>query len=363
MLLDQIRERGPLTVAAFMDLVLYHDEFGYYARAARRSGRAGDFFTNVDTGPLFGRLLARQVAEMAGALPSATPFTIVEAGASDGRLARDLLGALAHEAPRVFARCSLHLVERSAAARAAQLGTLADAPSLPVTSNDCLPPSFEGVLVANELLDAMPAHVLEMHDDGLREVFVTAHGGRLALLHGPPSTPRLEAHLRRTGVPLPPGARVEVSLAALDWVADAVRRLQRGFMLLIDYGFGRREESGGRGWRSTLASVVRHHAAPFDAGDWLTCPGERDVTVDVDFGAVREAAESEGGVTLGLMDQTYFLMALAADLLDGFDARERLAFKTLVLPSGLGSTMKVLVVGKAVGRPPLVGTSMPSRFT
>ncbi len=124
-LLDLIRtsihERGPMTVAAFMDLALYHPEFGYYARASRRSGRAGDFVTSVDLGPLFGELLALQIAEMSQLLgPAASPLTLVEAGAGDGRLSHAILRGLKKVAPSVCAHTHLHLVERSAFARAAQ---------------------------------------------------------------------------------------------------------------------------------------------------------------------------------------------------------------------------------------------------
>ena len=115
LLLARIRERGPLTVAAFMDLVLYHPQFGYYARAARRSGRAGDFFTSADAGSLFGELLAEQFAEMAHACPPDRPFDLVEAGAGSGRLAADVLRALAQRHPALFARVRLHLIEASAA--------------------------------------------------------------------------------------------------------------------------------------------------------------------------------------------------------------------------------------------------------
>jgi SAM-dependent MidA family methyltransferase len=361
---DRIRERGPLTVAAFMDLALYDPEFGYYARAARRSGRAGDFFTSVDTGPLFGRLLARQIAEMVGSWLPTVPLTLVEAGASDGRLAADLMRGLGTDAPDLLPRMTLHLTERSAAAREAQSAHLADAPRpAALTTSDQLPDSFEGIVVANELLDAMPAHLLVMRGTGLREVFVAERDGDLIAFEDAPSSPRLSTHLERSGARPPVGAVMEVSLNAVDWVTDAARRLRRGFMVLIDYGFDNRSSAYGRAQRGTLTSFARHMASTLDSGDWLSCAGDTDLTADVDFGAVRAAAEAEGCTTLGLMDQTYFLMALGADRLDQMDWRERQAFKTLVLPGGLGSTMKVLVLGRNVGRPSLLGTAGAGRFT
>src|SRR5262249_45041406 len=154
-------ERGPVTVAAFMDLALYHPELGYYARADQRSGRAGDFFTSVDVGPLFGELLEIQLAEMAGVLNSKFQiphFDLVEAGAGNGRLSADILRAARDRDLWFYDSVRLHLVDASAAARATQPATLGDVAERLVSSDAFLPSSFEGVLIANELLDAMPTH-------------------------------------------------------------------------------------------------------------------------------------------------------------------------------------------------------------
>ena len=145
LLSDLIRERGPLTVAAFMDVALYHADLGYYARAAQRSGRAGDFFTSVDVGPVFGELLEIQIAEMAGILGAQVGslkaedsdtsdfrlrlqvFDLVEAGAGNGRLSADILRAAHRRDPLLYQQTRLHLADASVSARAAQLATLAGA--------------------------------------------------------------------------------------------------------------------------------------------------------------------------------------------------------------------------------------------
>jgi len=245
-----------------MDAALYDHALGYYARAAQRSGRAGDFFTSVDVGPLFGELLEIQIAEMAGILAGlktcattgtvvaqepATPtgvaqepatltgvaqdfspaFDLVEAGAGNGRLSADILRAARGRDPLLYARTRLHLADASAAARAAQHTTFAGGPGgldvadRLVSSSESLPSSFEGVLIANELLDALPVHQVVMHADGLREVYVDVCDGRLVAREGPLSTPALAAYLDRLGVVLEPGWRVEINLRALDWIRDA----------------------------------------------------------------------------------------------------------------------------------------------
>jgi SAM-dependent MidA family methyltransferase len=378
-----IRERGPLTVAAFMELALYDGELGYYARAARRSGRAGDFFTSVDVGPVFGELVARQVIEMAGitaisAEPAANTFDLVEAAAGNGRLSADMLRTIRKQDPALYNRLQLHLVETSARARAAQRETLGDVADKLASSSADIPASFTGVLVANELLDSMPTHQVVMREDGLREVYVdvaragTAAGletddWRLVTTEGAPSTAALAEYLERLGVVLEPGWRVEINLRAVNWARDAVRRLDRGFLILIDYGHPARELYSATHSTGTLTTFMRHTmAGPESAASgpaWLAQPGERDITAHVDFTSVQRAAEAEGAATIALLDQTYFLLGLGAAEMDGADLKTRLAVKTLLMPGGLGSTLKVLILGKNVGTPALRARSFGVRVT
>jgi SAM-dependent MidA family methyltransferase len=406
---DLIRERGPLTVAAFMDVALYDHELGYYARAAQRSGRAGDFFTSVDVGALFGELLEIQIAEMAGILATKTAehaktaeenqlsaisassavnvFDLVEAGAGNGRLSADILRAARRRDPRLYERTRLHLADASASARAAQHTTLArepgdfDVADRLVSSSDSLPSSFDGVLMANELLDALPAHQVVMRADGLREVYVNVSGGRLVTREGPLSTPALAGYLERLGIVLEPGWRVEINLRALDWIRDVGRRLSRGFVILIDYGHEAQELYSASHASGTLTTFTRHiMAGPESSPDspaWLAQPGEQDITAHVDFTSLRAAAEAEGLTTLGFLDQTYFLLALAnlenvsnpenpenlSNLSDPSNLKKRLTLKTLLMPGGLGSTHKVMIFGKGVGTPALLGCSYKMRVT
>ena len=371
-LIDLIRERGPMTVAAFMEFALYDPEFGYYARAAKRSGRAGDFFTSVDVGPVFGELIARQIVDMAALLESPisgpqSPVDLVEAGAGSGRLAADVLGALRRAAPGVYERIRLHLVEASAAARAAQRDSLGDSSDRLASSSSELPERFEGVLIANELLDAMPVHQVVMRDGGLRETYVAVRDGHLTTLEGPPSTPMLREYLDREGIQLEPGWRAEISLKSVEWIRDATRSMARGFMILVDYGHPANELYSVTHSRGTLTAYSRHVISGPERTDripgWLEQPGERDITAHVDFTAIRRAAEREGASVLGFLDQTYFLLGLGAAQLDAADLKTRLAVKTLLMPGGLGSTLKVLILGKNVGAPALRGCSFRVRVT
>lgn len=360
LLISRIHERGPITAAEFMELALYHPQHGYYAGAAQRSGRGGDFFTSVDVGPLFGEMLAVQLDEMWHVLrdDGATVFHLVEAGAGNARLSRDVVDAIAAHHLDLYDHLELMLVERSAAARFEQDATLGrhqaeSRAELPA------PSSVTGAIVANELLDALPVHVVCMRDDGLREIYVGERDGRLVETEGPPSTAALEEYFARMGVSLEPGTRAEVGLAAVAWMTKAAAALERGFLLLVDYGHRAPHLFSPAHADGTLMAYRAHVAT---SRDWLDDPGTRDLTAHVNLTAVQQAAEAAGLETLGIVDQTYFLTALgiASRLQGGMDVRHlarRLAAKTLLMPGGLGSTMKVLIFARGVGRPALSGLS------
>ena len=368
-----------MTVAAFMDLALYDTRFGYYARAAQRSGRAGDFFTSVDVGAVFGELLEVQLAEMASILASPSSrhqFDLVEAAAGNGRLSADILRAARDGHPAFYDTVRLHLVELSPEARASQQATLGDVASRLTSSSAALPDRFEGVLLANELLDALPTHQVVMRPDGLREIFVAVDPNnpqRITTREGAPSTPRLEQYLADLGVALEPGWTVEINLRATEWMREAARRLTRGFLIIVDYGHEARELYSATHARGTLTTFARHTmAGPESTPDspaWLHDPGNRDITTHVDFTSVRTAAEAEGLTTIGFLDQTYFLMGLLANLASPMNLEtpenlhKRLALKTLLMPGGLGSTHKVLILAKGVGAPALGGCSYRMRVT
>ncbi|MCX6543692.1 MAG: SAM-dependent methyltransferase [Acidobacteria bacterium] len=373
LLVDRIRHAGPITVAEFMEVALYAPGAGYYARAVQRSGRAGDFVTSVDVGPLFGELLALQIADFshrlqAGSSARLEHVHVVEAGAGNGRLARDVLDALRRREPALYDTIRLHLVERSEAARAAQLGTLGPHASRMASSSRDLPDVDAGVLVANELLDAFPVHLVVMTPAGLGEIYVDADGDSLVERLGPPSTERLAQYFEDLGIALHAGAAVDVNLAAIDWIRDVSRHLARGFVILIDYGYEAQTMYAGPNAVGTLTAFSRHMADPPAAPDhrmtspasvhhaapsWLVAPGTRDLTTHVDFTTLRREAARVGLATLSLSSQSRFLLnlvergGLIGDLERPDRLRDRLALKSLLVPGALGSSHSVLVLGKS----------------
>ena len=368
---DRIRTGGPISFAEFMDISLYHPDLGYYARAAQKTGRAGDFFTSVDVGPIFGELLAKQFAEIWQILRSGPDprtgtgvrpqFDLVEAGAGSGRLARDILDAAQKHHPDFYPAIRLSLVEQSQTAREAQRRTLGYHAGLLAHSGAALPADMQGVIYANELLDALPTHVVAMTESGLREVFVDVEPStrRFVERFEELSTPRLAEYLARAGAEMRVGWRAEVNLRAEDWTKDAANALRRGFMILIDYGHDERELYDASHSAGTLTSYKQHS----QLADFLQEPGETDITAHVALSAITRVAERSGLDVLARLDQTYFLLGLGITDLDGLSLRQRLALKTLLLPGGLGSTHKVLIFAKGVGTPALKGCSYRVRMT
>lgn len=338
----EIARRGPIPFREFMAQALYHPEHGYYASGRARIGRGGDFLTNVSVGPLFGRLLARQFAEMWERLGSPHAWTIVEQGAHRGEFARDALGGLAEFAPACFEATRYVIVEPVATLRATQSLALPRWPVEWVASLAELPP-FTGVHFSNELFDAFPIHLMARTADGWNERYAVWQDDHFTFTDGPLSDPRLTAHL--AAIAAPPGFVTEVNLAALDWVDALAAKLQRGFVLIIDYGYPREqyfERSAG-----TLSAYAAHQREP----DPLARPGEIDLTAHVEFSSLIEHATQAGFCEHGFTDQHRFMVGISRRHFTGDTAlpEELRAFKTLMHPAFMGQAFKVLCLEKGVG--------------
>ncbi len=213
-----------------------------------------------------------------------------------------------------------------------------------------------------------------MTDSGLREVYVSteSQGGEgLAEQLGAPG-PDVVDHVERFGIDLECGWRAEVSPAVVHWIESAGSSLDRGFLMVIDYGHEADELYSATHATGTLATYRRHvlqdDPAAHSTPPWLQAPGDADITAHVDLTAVQMSAEAVGMQTLAVIDQTYFLLGLGADRVsapsDPVSAlRRRLALKTLLVPGGLGSTHKVMSFGKNVGQPELMATGFSHRAT
>ena len=342
---------GWISFARFMELALYAPGLGYYAAGAAKFGAAGDFVTAPEMTPFFGRALAGQAA----AVMAASAPAILEAGAGSGRLAADLLGELERRGtlPESYA-----ILELSADLRERQAATLASAVPhlLPrVRWLDALPAQFSGLVLGNELLDAMPVHIVAWREDGIRERGVVTDGDGFAWAERPATGALLVAAAEiGSQCRLPPGYESEIGLAARAWCAEWGRRLAAGAVLLVDYGFPRREFYHQQRARGTLMCHYRHQAHP----DPFYLPGLQDITAHVDFTAAIAAADGAGLDLLGYVTQGQFLLNCGIlDLLATLPAdspdyiRAAGAVNKLLLPHEMGELFKVIAFGSGVDGP------------
>ncbi len=355
-LATQIQQAGGwISFADFMQALLYAPNLGYYTAGARKFGEAGDFITAPELSPLFAQALANQVAQI---LAESRPH-ILEVGAGSGRLAVNLLLALeANETPLE----RYDILDLSADLRERQRQLIeAEAPHLlhKVQWLDTLPEAFSGCIIGNEVLDAMPAPIVIWQENTCLEKGVALSAQGFSWETRPASGKLLELATQiGEEYLLPPGYESEISLANRAWSAEWGHRLQQGALLLLDYGFPRKEYYHPQRGRGTLMCHYRHHAHP----DPFYLPGLQDVTVHVDFTAIIEAADSTGLSLLGYANQGQFLIncgildALASipqsDQRTYLQASSQIA--KLLMPHEMGELFKVMALGRNIN-PDLMG--------
>jgi len=363
LLAKRIRAGGPIPFAEFMRECLYHPVHGYYSRT--NAVRFGDYYTSVDVHPIFGRLLARQFAEMWELMGSPRPFVVAESAAGVGRLAGHILDFSAQALPDFYAALEYVTVERSGARRAEHETRLAShAVAGRVSSASEIPGAISaGCVFSNELLDALPAHRVVMDRGAMREIYVGFDGARFIDVIEKASMPALEQYFVEQGITLEDGQQAEVCFEAGDWIEGAGRALERGFVLTIDYGHEARILYGEHHNRGTLLAYRDHTVSE----NLLDAPGEQDLTSHVNFTAVDLRGRQAGLVRTGLVTQSQFLVALGrgnefADLYEPAQTemeklRARLLLKNLIHPEGLGEKFQVLIQHKGIAAPRLTGLS------
>jgi SAM-dependent MidA family methyltransferase len=305
----EIEGSGPISFARFMELALYDPDGGYYRGAAARPGRGGDFLTAPETHPIFGAALAQGLDEIWRRLGEPEPFVLREFGAGTGTLAEAILERLVTTSPDLAAALRYQPVEvessrleavRARFERRGWLDRLALTPA----------PGVVGVVLANEVLDALPTHRVVARDGELREVVTGWADGAFVDLEGEPTTPALAERLAADGVTLADGQRGEICLALDAWIADAAAGLERGVLLIIDYGYASTElYDPVRRREGTLRAYVRQrvHDDPYRH------VGRQDLTAHVDVTAVERSAARAGLTHLGTTTQTEFLMGVGIE--------------------------------------------------
>lgn len=347
---------GWMPFSRYMELALYAPGLGYYSGGARKFGPGGDFITAPELTPLFGQALARQVEQ----IMQLSAQQVIEVGAGTGLLAADLLLELERRGtmPERYG-----ILELSAELRERQFDTLArQAPHLAerVDWLEALPKNFSGAVIANEVLDVMPVHLIVSRAEGLFERGVMLAGADAAAGFRWGDVPAKGAVLdaaRALALPAPTEGEyvTEINLAGQAWIASWADRLRHGAMLLIDYGYPRAEFYLPSRSSGTLLCYYRHHAH----ADPFLWPGLNDITEFVDFTAMAEAAFEAGLEVLGYTSQAHFLfncgvlecLARRAPEETADYVRAARAVQRLTTPQEMGELFKVLALGRGIEMP------------
>lgn len=362
---QKIATNGPMTFAMFMELALYHPQWGYYTSPGSKIGRTGDFYTAPSVNPLFGAMLARQLDQMWNTAGRPAQWVVTEYGPGTGLLARDIVATLRRDHPDLYATLDYYLIDISNTLKEVQQQTL-------TTSEPGANHKFHwvdkpaeigqgyianGCVLANELVDAFPVHLVRQSAGELQELYVGLSGGEgdntFTMLPGPLSTPELAEYFSMQNVQLEEGQRAEVNLQAREWLAEVTAHLQRGYLITIDYGATSEELYAPFRYDGTLRCFYKHQLVD----NPLANPGGQDITAHVNFSTLITWGEQLGLQKKELFTQPQFLLNLGIlDILKKQpDYTQNLEFskitsaiKQLVLPGGMGAIFKVLVQEKAV---------------
>jgi SAM-dependent MidA family methyltransferase len=353
-----VEEQGVIPFKEFMRLALYCPDYGYYEQAEGQIGSGGDYYTNVSIGSLFGELLAFQFARWLDKLPG--PVQLVEAGAHDGRLARDILCWLATHEPGLFERAEYWIIEPSLRREGWQKQALKEfAPKVRwFESITQLPDPVSGVTFSNELLDAFPVHRLGW-DAQMKRWFewgvALDADGTLVWRKIPRQPDYFARELRQAALEtpaelaavLPDEFTIELCTEAAAWWQQAASCLEEGKLLTVDYGLSAEQLLA----PSRAAGTLRAYRGHTLNKNLLADPGGQDLTGHVNFTQLQRAGEAAGLTTEALLTQEQFLTGIAARIWAGEKMREwtsseKRQFQTLVHPEHLGRPFSVLVQAK-----------------
>jgi SAM-dependent MidA family methyltransferase len=355
-IIEKIKEDGPISFCDFMQMALYYPDEGYYTSAEERIGKEGDYYTSPTITPLFGTLLAKQLEEMWISL-GRKEFTVVEYGAGTGTLCRDILNALQGNG-ELYDNLHYCIIEKSSSRQKYEGNPKL---SWHKSIQDISP--FTGCILSNELIDNFPVHQVIMRDE-LMEVYVDYHNGFIETFL--PATDAIKSYFEELQIILPKEFRTEVNLNATEWIREIACALKEGFVLTIDYG-----SSSGALYSSSSSSgtLVNYHKHNINFSPY-TNVGKQDITSHVNFTALHHWGLKNGLELNGYTDQTSFLLSLGlTSLLNEIESTKGKVLtgqqKMILLHTFLmdmGRKMKVLIQQKGSDNAQLSGLQFATKY-
>ncbi|MGR3317516.1 MAG: class I SAM-dependent methyltransferase [Candidatus Anammoxibacter sp.] len=354
-----IKAEGRITFARYMDIALYHPEFGYYCTDIPKIGKDGDYYTGSDVHPFMGQVLGAQLIKMWEIL-GREDFYIVEMGAGKGLMALDILEYIKDNSQMFYKRLTYIIIERSKTFKAKQKKLLApfNGKTQWLDSISCFNDSkrITGTFISNELVDALPFHRVYQDEDGLKELFVTIDQDKFIEEVGELSTDKLSNYIKRLKIPLTDGMKTEINLEAMNWMKSVAAAIHKGFAITIDYGFPAHLYYEPSRTKGTFLCYHNHsvNEKPFER------IGKQDITAHVDFTSLALEGKESGLDLLSYTNLSSFLISYGKDILEkemekiqslnqvsAFKASS--AIKNLIHPEGMGGKFKVLIQCKNVG--------------
>jgi SAM-dependent MidA family methyltransferase len=356
-IIKKIKEKGPLSFHDFMEMALYYPDYGYYTSERSKIGPAGDYYTSVSLTPLFGEMIARQIVEMWQHMGE-PEFTIVEYGAGNGFLCRDILYHLSNY-KKLYEHLTYGIIEKSAAMREEERIHLNSKVKWYNSIKEV--PPFTGCVISNELLDNFAVHEVVMEDD-LMEIYVDHNGEYTELLRPAPDAVR--NYFKELDIHLLTGQRAEANIEATEWISEIASVLEKGYVLTVDYGFSSAELYSTDRSRGTLMCYKGHQG---NENPYIDI-GMQDITSHVNFSALHHWGAKNGLQFTGYASQAEFLIALGIKdrlinqlLLNGRDsylAYRKNAFILHQLLFDMGQKFKVLIQQKGLPEFKLTGLQL-----
>ncbi len=360
---DRIKKEGEISFRDFMDMALYYPELGYYTSPQEKIGGFGDFYTASELDRAFGELLGKQFVEIYNKIGEES-FRIVEIGAGKGYLAFDILKFIQENYPEVFKKTTYTIIEKSPYHIKTQKEILSIFENVEWVQDiiDFEDGSITGVVFSNELFDSFPVHLIRKIKGKIYEVFIKVDEENNVQEVLKEASEEILRYISQLSIDIPEGMQTEINLDAADYIQKIGKKLKKGFVITVDYGYPSAELYKPYRMKGTILCYYRHRYSE----NFYENVGMQDITSHVNFSALKYYGMIAGLDFTGFTDQAHFLTNLGLMEIfeklqekNDYESFERLnRLKTLVLPKGMGEKFKVLVQHKNIKDPSIKGLDM-----